>query len=211
MNRRNTRGRWEICSKWSLFWRLYCYLWTYFAPFSSVSIVDLKQVMFGGYGVFLPEFLSSRLLRTFIRLEMGLSPSTKIVFVFFNERSWWNMMKNAFYFILKALFFFEIFMLFLSWFYGFVEKRLGKKTKDNFKIYGGTDWTRSKDNQKMKLGQLIEYNMINIFHRQYHTQYVIEKLVSGSFIKNQSRAYLWINILESYKVCFHYMSKSRST
>ena len=50
------------------------------------------------------------------------------------------MMKKDFYFILKALFVLEIFT-FLSWLFGYVEKRLDKKFKVNSKIYDVTDWT----------------------------------------------------------------------
>ena len=57
---RNTWKRYEIYSKlttktpeprhwrWTtslaLFWIFYCYFWTYFTPFSSVSIVDCEQI-----------------------------------------------------------------------------------------------------------------------------------------------------------------------
>ena len=76
------------------------------------------------------------------------------------------MMKNAFYFILKALFVLEIFK-FYSLLFGYVEKQLDRKVKVNSKIYDVTDWTsiitiqilpnisRSKGNQAMKFGQLI--------------------------------------------------------
>ena len=52
VNNTNTRTKW-ICSKLTiktperlqaLFWCLYCSLWTYFVPFSSVSIVNFEQV-----------------------------------------------------------------------------------------------------------------------------------------------------------------------
>ena len=55
------------------------------------------------------------------------------------------------------------------------EKRLDLKDRVNFKIYDVTTWlktiaihilpniSRSKGNQAMKLGQLIEYNKRNIF------------------------------------------------
>ena len=60
-------------------------------------------------------------------------------------------------------------------FFDYVRKRLDKKAKVNFKIYYVTDWiknipidilssiSRSKGNQKMKFGHLIEYNMGSIF------------------------------------------------
>ena len=44
------------------------------------------------------------------------------------------MMKNAFYFMTKGFFVLEIFP-FLSGLFGYVEKRLDKEAKDNFKIY----------------------------------------------------------------------------
>ena len=52
--------------------------------------------------------------------KIGLSPSTKICFIRFNE-GLLKMMKNTFYFILKALFILEIFEV-LSWLFGPVEK-----------------------------------------------------------------------------------------
>ena len=72
------------------------------------------------------------------------------------------MMKYAFYFMLKALFAFEIFT-FLSWHFGYVEKWLDEKAKVNFKIYDVTDWPtneyihilhnifKSKSNQTINL------------------------------------------------------------
>ena len=50
-------------------------------------------------------------------------------------------MKNAFYFMLKALFVLEIFTLF-----GYVEKRLDKKVDVNFKIYDVIDWATNNYN-----------------------------------------------------------------
>ena len=48
------------------------------------------------------------------------------------------MMKNVFYFMLKALFVFEIFA-FLSLLFGYLGKRLDEKAKVNFKIYDLSD------------------------------------------------------------------------
>ena len=47
------------------------------------------------------------------------------------------MMKNAFYFTLKAPFVLKIFK-FLSWLFGHVGKRLDQKDKVNFKIFDVT-------------------------------------------------------------------------
>ena len=50
------------------------------------------------------------------------------------------MMTNAFYFLLKATYILEKFT-FLSWLFGYVEKRLDKKAEVNFKIYDVTGLT----------------------------------------------------------------------
>ena len=76
-------------------------------------------------------------------------------------------MKNVFYFILKALFVLKIFK-FLSSLFSTAEKLTTLEKK--FKIYDVAAWltnnynanianiSKSKDNQVMKFGQLIEYN-----------------------------------------------------
>ena len=96
------------------------------------------------------------------------------------------MIKNAFYFILKALFGLKIFKC-LSLLFGDEEKHFDKKDKFNFKIYDVKTWEtnncnthiaqylKNKGNQKMKFGQLIKYNMGNIF-LENHTQNVVEEL-----------------------------------
>ena len=99
----------------------------------------------------------------------------------------WKSFKNdekCFYLMFKALFVFEV-LSFLSWLLGYVEKRLDKKAKVNFKIDDVTYWTtnnyntllnisRSKGNQTMKFGQLVELKMRNIFleklYPTFHTQ-----------------------------------------
>ena len=45
--------------------------------------------------------------------------------------------------------------------------------------------SRRKRNQKMKFGQLIEYNMRNILMKN-HTENVAEKLFPDPFLKNQN-------------------------
>ena len=55
------------------------------------------------------------------------------------------MMKNAFYFMLKAFLVLEIFTFFFGLFV-YVQKWLDKKAKVNFKMYGVTDWTTSNYN-----------------------------------------------------------------
>ena len=92
-----------------------------------------------------------------------------------------KIMKNAFYFTLKALFVLKIFK-FLSWLFGHVSKRLDLKDMVNSKSYDVTVWltnncnthmptiSRSKGNQTMKFGQLIEYNMRNIFLQKLYAE-----------------------------------------
>ena len=83
------------------------------------------------------------------------------------------MMKNAFYFISKALFLLKIFK-FLSWLYGHVEQTAwlekliskfmtSQLAAQTITIYILPNIWRSKGNQIMEFGQLIEYNNINIF------------------------------------------------
>ena len=86
-----------------------------------------------------------------------------------------KMMKNAFYFILKALFALKMFT-FLSWLFGHVEKNgLIRKIRlilklmpsqpgsQTITIHVLLNISRIKGNQIMKSGQLIEYNKRNIF------------------------------------------------
>ena len=56
-----------------------------------------------------------------------------------------KMMKNAFYFILKALFVLKIFK-FLSWLFGHVGKTAWLENKVNFKIHDVTTWLTNNYN-----------------------------------------------------------------
>ena len=69
--------------------------------------------------------------------------------------------------------------------------------------------SRRKGSQTMKFGQLIDYNMRNIFLKN-HAKNVVEKLVPDPFVKNQSSTHLWINSLKLYTVSFHCMFKLRT-
>ena len=70
-------------------------------------------------------------------LKVWLSPSKKVAFISFNE-SPLKTMKNAYYFMLKVVFVLEVFT-FLSWLFGYVEKRFAEKAVVKFKIYDVTD------------------------------------------------------------------------
>ena len=56
-----------------------------------------------------------------------------------------KMIKNTFYFTIKAVFILKIFW-FLSWLFGHVAKRLDWKDKFNFKIYDATPWLTNNCN-----------------------------------------------------------------
>ena len=73
------------------------------------------------------------------------------------------MLKKAFYFTLKALFFLKIFK-FLSQLFGHAGKQIDSKEKFNFIIYNIKTWL------SIKLGQLIEYNMRNNFLEKSYTK-----------------------------------------
>ena len=81
-------------------------------------------------------------------------------------------MKNAFYFILIALFVLEIFQ-YLIWLFGLVGKRFDKKAKVNFTIYGDTNWITNNYNKHIsqytycQLSQEVKY---------YHMLPVISKI-----------------------------------
>ena len=104
-----------------------------------------------------------------------------------------KMMKNAFYFTLKVLFVLKIFKV-LSWVLGDSEKRLDHKDNVNFKAYDVTTWETnnwktllpnisiSKGNQTMKFGQLIEYNLRNIFLGKSYRK-CGEETISRAFTK----------------------------
>ena len=67
-----------------------------------------------------------------------------------------KMMKNAFYFMLKALFVLGI-ITFLSWLFGYAEKRVDMKTTVNFKTRDVTDWTT--DNYNTHITQYLKKKM----------------------------------------------------
>ena len=83
-------------------------------------------------------------------------------------------MKNAFYFIWKALFVLKMFT-FLCWLFRHVEKTASSERWGYFKFYDVTAWLRtitihilsnvsgSKGNHTMKFGQAIEYDKRILF------------------------------------------------
>ena len=62
--------------------------------------------------------------------------------------------------------------------------------------------SRSKANQTLKFGQLVENLKWKTFFLKHPTQNVVEKLFPLPFLKNQNWTYLWSNSLTIYIVCF---------
>ena len=105
-----------------------------------------------------------------------------------------------------------------------MEKRLDKNFKINFKNYYVTTWEiktikihilpnilKGKTKQTMKSGLLIVYIAYYkkyIFLEKSYTKFG-EQTSSRSFSENKSWAYLWIISLKSYKICLHWVPKSR--
>ena len=68
-------------------------------------------------------------------------------------------------------------------------------------MYISHNISRSKSNQTIIFGQLVDYNMRIIFLEKSYTN-LVDKLVSDLFLKNQNWAYLWIIILRFDTVTF---------
>ena len=111
----------------------------------------------------------------------------------------------AFYFIVKALFLLKLFT-FLSWLFGYAEKRLEMQANVNFKIYVVTDWTYCPISQEVKA-----VRQCNLVYENSCSEYGEEASPSPFYKKKQNWVYLRISILKCYKVYFHCMSKWRST
>ena len=83
----------------------------------------------------------------------------------------------------------------------FVTSQPGKET---FAMHILPSISKSKGNQTMKFGQLINITW-GIFFFKKHTQIVLEILFPGPFLQNQNLAYLWTNSLKLHTVCFYCM------
>ena len=105
--------------------------------------------------------------------KVGFSPSKKFCVICLIE-SPLKMMRNAFYFILKALFVLKIFKFFTSFWscrkngsirkIGITSKFMASQPgSQTVAIHILSSISKSKGNQTMKFGQLIEYNKRNIF------------------------------------------------
>ena len=83
----------------------------------------------------------------------------------------------------------------------FVTSQPGKET---FAMHILPSISKSKGNQTMKFGQLINITWGTFFFKK-HTQIVLEILFPGPFLQNQNLAYLWTNSLKLHTVCVYCM------
>ena len=74
--------------------------------------------------------------------------------------------------------------------------------KQSVAIHILPNMSRRKSNQTKKFGQLVEYNMKNIFLEKLYTKCGTKISTPDSFLKNQNWAYLCVNSLKFYSVCF---------
>ena len=107
-------------------------------------------------------------------VKIALSPSKKVCVICLTE-SPLKMIKNSFYFNLKALFVLKIFKFLWRLFWSCRKSGLIRKIKLTSKfmtsqpglqriaIHKLPNISQSKDNQTMKIGQLVEYNKRNIW------------------------------------------------
>ena len=94
--------------------------------FELFAVLFQKFVLFNTLLITLTKLLVSLCVPEYFKVE--LSPSKKLCFICFNENPL-KIMKNAFYFILKALFVLKIFK-FLCWLFDNVEKTAWFERKD---------------------------------------------------------------------------------
>ena len=129
-------------------------------------------------------------------------------------------MKNAFYFMLKALFVFETFKFFARLFSD-VEKQLDQKASVYSKMYDVIDW--ATDNYNTPIAQYLKKqrqqdNEIWSINRTYQekyftwkifTQNVVQRLLVPDFFRKSNFAFTQIDSRNCFHVCF--VSKWRST
>ena len=108
-------------------------------------------------------------------------------------------MENTIFVLAETLFVLKTFNL-LSCFLGLAGNRSDKKAKINFKIYDVINWEtnshntclanilKSKSNQNMKFGQLIEYKVIKFFLKNY-VENKVRRLFSDLFFSKRKASY----------------------
>ena len=159
------------------FWCFYCSSWIYFTAFSFFFYCWFQALIC---------LLGRKVLKKSL-LKGALSGLKQVLAIE-------SPLKNGFYLTWKDFFVLNIFK-FLSWYFDYLDKQLDSKDKFNLKFCGAKferqaitintlpNMARSKSNQTMKFGQLIVYNMTNIFLEKSYTKRGGET-ISRLFSKN---------------------------
>ena len=113
----------------SFYWK-FCFLFFLYISLESTTKDKFVSFCSQAVGLFVEIFLKSD------------SHLLKKKFVVCVTESPLKLMKNLFYFILKALFFLKIFK-FLSWLFGHIKKRLDLKDKVDFKFHDVITWLKT--------------------------------------------------------------------
>ena len=137
-----------------------------------------------------------------ISLHCNLKDAVSGLRLFLATESPWKMIKNAFYFILEALFVLDIFN-FLSWLFGPAEK---------------TAWFKASQPVSQtitihilpSLGQVIKYNekwdretsSRFLFVFEENAENLVEKLFLDPFLESQNWENLWINSVKFIQLVF---------
>ena len=119
-------------------------------------------------------------------------------------------MKNAFYFTSKVFFVLKMFKL-LSWLFGHVAKRLGKKDQISFRFYYITAWL--KNNCNTHISQYLEkyrqsHNDIWSVNRMQREKHFCWKIIRKMWRRKGSQTFFEkLKLLKLYTVCFYCMPR----
>ena len=80
-----------------------------------------------------------------------------------------------------------------------------QRKKQTVSIHILPNISKIKDNQRVKFCLLIEYSMRNIFLEKSYIKCDGEAICKLFQKKKKSWAYLWMNSLKIYEVCFYWM------
>ena len=113
-------------------------------------------------------------------------------------------MKNAFYFTLKALFVIRYLTFSLN-FLIMYRNHLIRKIRLILKFMTSEPGKQTIGIQTLPSISRSQCNQTMKFLLKNHTENVTEKLFPDTFLKKKNWAYLWINSLKFYTVCFYCM------
>ena len=127
---------------------------------------------------------------------------------------WWNVL----FILSKKLFSFLWHSNTFSDFFGSAEKRLDQKDEVNFKIYDLINYetntsvyvlpsiSKSKDNQTIKFGQLVEYDLRNIFLKKSCKKWGKKISSSRLFFFLKKKGFIWASRSHNNFIIFLYLA-----